>query len=171
MVNATIFEASRICFGEWTQPKLGRGIRKPPIDFYLAHFDLTGKTGEITLVGPPAPISSIIRPSHKSRGGQHREDPRLRPWREQRFVLHVNALRVARKPLDGQPEVGWECIRGEVRNAFRHLVGQARVGDRFSARTILTEIRGAIRNVNRALPDAELAGFVDALARRDCLLR
>ena len=48
-------------------------------DFYLAHFDLTGKTGNITTaVGPsglPILMDTFVRLT-KVRGRQHREDPR-----------------------------------------------------------------------------------------------
>ncbi len=56
-------------------------------DFYLAHFDLTGKTGNITTaVGPSGlPISDrYVRAYHQVPGSQYRKDPRLRPRRQQR---------------------------------------------------------------------------------------
>ena len=70
-------------------------------DFYLAHFDLTGKTGNITTaVGPVRPPYSDghVRASYQVPGGQHRKDPGLRPGRQQRVRTRLrHALRVARE--------------------------------------------------------------------------
>ena len=69
-------------------------------DFYLAHFDLTGKTGNITTAVGPSGLPILIghvRASHQVPGGQHREDPRLRAGRQQRVRTRLrHALRVAR---------------------------------------------------------------------------
>src|SRR5689334_21669953 len=47
--------------------------------------------------GPPDP-DGYFRPSHQISGGQHREDPRLRPGCEQRVRPRLrHALRVARE--------------------------------------------------------------------------
>ena len=107
IVDATIFEG--------LQDLLARMDASPSLrvvvfesanpEFYLAHFDLTGKTGNITTaVGrfrPPDP-DGYVRPSHQVPGGQHREDPRLRPGREQRVRPRLrHALRVAREHATG----------------------------------------------------------------------
>ena len=87
IVDATIFEG--------LQNLLARMHASPSLrvvvfesanpEFYLAHFDLTGKTGNITTncraFRPPDP-DRFFRPSHQVTGGQHREDPGLRSGRE-----------------------------------------------------------------------------------------
>ena len=52
-------------------------------DFYLAHFEVKDKTGNLTRPsGPPASHpAGYVRSSHQVSGCQHREDPRLRPRR------------------------------------------------------------------------------------------
>jgi enoyl-CoA hydratase/carnithine racemase len=56
----------------------------------------------------------------------------------------------------GQPEVGVGVHPGGGTERLPHLVGRGRAGDH----------RRTIRIINRALPSADLDGFVDALARR-----
>jgi hypothetical protein len=96
IVDATIFEglqdaspSLRVVVFESVNP-----------EFYLAHFDLTGKTGNITTaVGPsglPILVDTFVRLT-KSPVAQHREDTRLRPGREQRVRPRLrHALRVTR---------------------------------------------------------------------------
>jgi enoyl-CoA hydratase/carnithine racemase len=75
------------------------------------------------------------------RGRQHREDPRLRQGREQRIRPRLrHALRVARKHTALEIVLGANDFDGDTAERYGY--------------------------VNRALPDAELDSFVDALARR-----
>ena len=84
IVDATIFEG--------LQDLLARMDASPSLrvvvfesahpEFYLAHFDLTGKTGNITTaVGAfrPSDSDGYVRASHQVPGGQPGKDPRLRP--------------------------------------------------------------------------------------------
>jgi enoyl-CoA hydratase/carnithine racemase len=141
-------------------------------EFYLSHFDLTGKTGNITTaVGPSglpiltdtfvrltkSPVVSIAKIRGCVRGASSE------------FVLACDMRFASRENTRlGQPEVGVGVHPGGGgTERLPHLVGRGRAleiilgaGD-FDADT--AERYGY---VNRALPDAELDGFVDALARR-----
>ena len=141
-------------------------------EFYLSHFDLTGKTGNITTaVGPSglpiltdtfvrltkSPVVSIAKIRGCVRGASSE------------FVLACDMRFASRENTRlGQTEVGLGVHPGGGgTERLPHLVGRGRAleiilgaGD-FDADT--AERYGY---VNRALPDAELDGFVDALARR-----
>jgi enoyl-CoA hydratase/carnithine racemase len=141
-------------------------------EFYLSHFDLTGKTGNITTaVGPSglpiltdtfvrltkSPVVSIAKIRGCVRGASSE------------FVLACDMRFASRENTRlGQPEVGVGVHPGGGgTERLPHLVGRGRAleiilgaGD-FDADT--AERYGY---VNRALSDAELDGFVDALARR-----
>jgi enoyl-CoA hydratase/carnithine racemase len=141
-------------------------------EFYLSHFDLTGKTGNITTaVGPSglpiltdtfvrltkSPVVSIAKIRGCVRGASSE------------FVLACDMRFASRESTRlGQPEVGVGVHPGGGgTERLPHLVGRGRAleiilgaGD-FDADT--AERYGY---VNRALPEAELDGFVDALARR-----
>jgi enoyl-CoA hydratase/carnithine racemase len=141
-------------------------------DFYLAHFDLTGKTGNImTAVGPSglpilmdtfvrltkSPVVSIAKIRGCVRGASSE------------FVLACDMRFASREStLLGQPEVGVGLFPGGGgAERLPLLVGRGRAleivlsGNDFDGDT--AERYGY---VNRALPDAELDGFVEALARR-----
>src|ERR1700726_1323084 len=141
-------------------------------DFFLAHFDLTGNLGNVmTAVGlsglpilldtfvrlTTAPVVSIARIRGCVRGASSE------------FVLACDMRFASRENTHlGQPEVGVGVHPGGGgTERLPHLVGRGRAleiilgaGD-FDADT--AERYGY---VNRALPDAELDVFVDALARR-----
>src|ERR1700758_718258 len=141
-------------------------------EFYLAHFDLTGKTGNITTaVGPSAlPIltdtfvrltKSAVVSIAKIRGCVRGVSSEFVLACDMRFGSRENT-RI------GQPEVGVGVHPGGGgAERFPHLVGRGRAleiilsGNDFDGDT--AERYGY---VNRALADAELDGFVDALARR-----
>src|SRR5947209_6054138 len=141
-------------------------------EFYLAHFDLTGKTGNITTaVGPSglpilmdtfvrltkSPVVSIARIRGCVRGVSSE------------FVLACDMRFASREnTLLGQPEVGVGVHPGGGgAERLPRLVGRGRAleiilgANDFDGDT--AERHGYI---NRSLPDAELDGFVDALARR-----
>src|SRR5258705_11128797 len=141
-------------------------------DFYLAHFDLTGKTGNITTaVGPsglPILMDTFVRLTKSSVvsiakirgcvGGASTE-----------FVLACDMRFASRENTRlGQPEVGVGLHPGGgATERLPLLVGRGRAleivlgSNDFDGHT--AERYGY---VNRSLPDAELDGFVDALARR-----
>src|SRR5712672_3571879 len=141
-------------------------------DFYLAHFDLTGKLGNVMSgVGPTSlpvlldtfvrltksPVVSIAKIRGCARGASSE------------FVLACDMRFGSRENMRlGQPEVAVGLHPGGGgTERLPHLVGRGRAleivlsGNDFDGDT--AERYGY---VNRALPDAALDGFVDALARR-----
>src|SRR3984885_6637709 len=141
-------------------------------DFYLAHFDLTGKTGNIpTAVGPSglpiltdtfvrltkSPVVSIAKIRGCVRGGSSE------------FVLACDMRFASRENTRlGQPEVGVGVHPGGGgTERLPHLVGRGRALEIIlGANDFDGDTAERYGYVNRALPDAELDGFVDALARR-----
>jgi len=140
--------------------------------FYLSHFDLTGKIGNImTSVGPSglpvlmdtfarltqSPVVSIAKIRGCARGVSSE------------FVLACDMRFASRENTQlGQPEVAVGLHPGGGgTERLPPLVGRGRAleiilsGNDFDGET--AERYGY---VNRALPDAELDGFVNALARR-----
>ena len=128
-------------------------------EFYLAHFDLTGKTGEhhhnCRAFRPPDP-DGYFRPSHQVPGGQHREDPRLRPGREQRIRPCLrHALRVAREDATGSTR----SRGGSASRRWRHGTPPTVVGRGRALEIVLgaNDFDGDTAErygyVNRALPD------------------
>jgi enoyl-CoA hydratase/carnithine racemase len=174
MVDAAIFEG--------LQSLLARMEASPSLrvvvfesanpEFYLAHFDLTGRTGNITTaVGPSglpilmdtfvrltkSPVASIAKIRGCVRGVSSE------------FVLACDMRFASRENTRlGQPEVGVGVHPGGGgTERLPLLVGRGRAleivlgGNDFDGDT--AERYGY---VNRALPDAELDAFVDGLARR-----
>ena len=141
-------------------------------DFYLAHFDLTGKTGNITtavgLSGLPvlmdtfvrltkSPVVSIAKIRGCVRGGSSE------------FVLACDMRFASRENTRlGQPEVGVGVHPGGGgTERLPHLVGRGRALEIIlNANDFDGNTAQRYGYVNRALPDSELDGFVDALARR-----
>ena len=142
------------------------------LDFYLAHFDLTGKLGNVMSgVGPSglpilmdtfvritkSPVVSIAKIRGCARGASSE------------FVLACDMRFASRENTRlGQPEVAVGLHPGGGgAERLPHLVGRGRAieivlgGNDFDGDT--AERYGYI---NRALADVELDGFVDALARR-----
>src|SRR6267154_349144 len=141
-------------------------------DFYLAHFDLTGKTGNITTaVGPSglpiltdtfvrltkSPVVSIAKIRGCVRGGCSE------------FVLACDMRFASRENTRlGQPEVGVGVHPGGGgTERLPHLVGRGRALEIvLGSNDFGGDTAERYGYVNRALPDAELDGFVDVLARR-----
>src|SRR5437660_7110747 len=141
-------------------------------EFYLAHFDLTGKTWNITTaVGPSglpilmdtfvrltkSPVVSIAKIRGCVRGGSSE------------FVLACDMRFASREnTLLGQPEVGVGVHPGGGgTERLPPLVGRGRALEIIlGANDFDGEAAERYGYVNRALPDAELDGFVDVLARR-----
>src|SRR2546428_4064111 len=174
IVDATIFEG--------LQDLLARMGASPSLrvvvfesanpEFYLAHFDLTGKTGNITTaVGPSglpilmdtfvrltkSPVVSIAKIRGCVRGVSSE------------FVLACDMRFASReKTLLGQPEVGVGVNPGGgATERLPLLVGRGRALEIvLGANDFDGETAERYGYVNRALPDAELDGFVDVLARR-----
>src|SRR6202051_1645981 len=141
-------------------------------EFYLCHFDLTGKTGNITTaVGPSglpilmdtfvrltkSPVVSIAKIRGCVRGASSE------------FVLACDMRFASRENTRlGQPEVGVGVNPGGGgTERLPLLVGRGRTLEIvLGANDFDGDTAERYGYVNRALADAELDGFVDALARR-----
>src|SRR4029079_8128725 len=174
IVDATIFEG--------LQDLLARMDASPDLrvvvfesanpEFYLAHFDLTGKIGNImTAVGASglpiltdtfvrltkSPVVSIAKIRGCVRGVSSE------------FVLACDMRFASRENTRlGQPEVGVGVNPGGGgTERLPLLVGRGRALEIIlGANDYDGDTAERYGYVNRALPDAELDGFVDALARR-----
>jgi enoyl-CoA hydratase/carnithine racemase len=174
IVDATIFEG--------LQDLLARMDSSPSLrvvvfesanpGFYLAHFDLTGKTGNITTaVGPsglPILIDTFVRLT-KSRVVSIAKIRGCVRGVSSEFVLACDMRFASReKTLLGQPEVGVGVHPGGGgTERLPHLVGRGRVLEIvLGANDFDGDTAERYGYINRALPDGELDGFVDVLARR-----
>src|SRR5712692_162805 len=141
-------------------------------DFYLAHFDLTGKIGNImTAVGPsglPILIDTFVRLTKspvvsiaKIRGCVRGVSSEFVLACDMRFASRENTLL-------GQPEVGVGVHPGGGgTERLPQLVGRGRALEIvLGANDFDGDTAERYGYVNRALPDAELDDFVDVLARR-----
>jgi enoyl-CoA hydratase/carnithine racemase len=141
-------------------------------DFYLAHFDLTGKIGNITTAvgasGLPILMDTFVRLTKSPIVSLAKIRGCVRGVSSE-FVLACDMRFASRENTRlGHPEVGVGVHPGGGgTERLPHLVGRGRAleivlsGNDFDGDT--AERYGY---VNRALPDAELDGFVEALARR-----
>ena len=141
-------------------------------EFYLAHFDLTGKTGNITTaVGPsglPILIDTFVRLTKSTVVSIAKIRGCVRGVSSE-FVLACDMRFASRENTRlGQPEVGVGLHPGgRGTERLPRLVGRGRAleivlgADDFDGDTA-----AQYGYVNRALPDSELDGFVDVLARR-----
>ncbi|HEY2476177.1 MAG TPA: enoyl-CoA hydratase/isomerase family protein [Candidatus Cybelea sp.] len=141
-------------------------------DFYLAHFDLTGNLGDVlTSVGPSglpvlldtfvrltkSPVVSIAKIRGCARGASSE------------FVLACDMRFGSRENMRlGQPEVAVGVhLGGGGAERLPPLVGRGRALEIVLGGTDFDgELAERYGYINRALPDAELDGFVDGLARR-----
>ena len=141
-------------------------------DFYLSHFDLTGRLGNImTAIGPTglpilmdtfvrltrAPVVSLARIRGCVRGVSSE------------FVLACDMRFASRENTKlGHPELGVGLHPGGGgTERLPHLVGRGRALEIvLSANDFDGDTAERYGYVNRSLPDSELDGFVDALARR-----
>src|SRR5258706_9125300 len=141
-------------------------------EFYLAHFDLTGKTGNITTaVGPsglPILMDTFVRLTTSSVVSIAKIRGCVRGACID-FVLACDMRFASREnTLLGQPEVGVGVHPGGGgTERLPHLVGRGRALEIIlGANDFDGDTAERYGYVNRSLPDAELDGFVDALARR-----
>src|SRR3989442_3413459 len=174
IVDATIFEGLQVLLARMDASPSLRVVlfESANREFYLANFDLTGKTGNITTaVGPSglpilmdtfvrltkSPVVSIAKIRGCVRGVSSE------------FVLACDMRFASReKTLLGQPEVGVGVNPGGgATERLPLLVGRGRALEIvLGANDFDGETAERYGYVNRALPDAELDGFVDVLARR-----
>jgi enoyl-CoA hydratase/carnithine racemase len=141
-------------------------------EFFLAHFDLTGKTGNITTaVGPsglPILIDTFVRISRSPVASIAKIRGCVRGVSSE-FVLACDMRFASREnTLLGQPEVGVGVHPGGGgTERLPPLVGRGRALEIvLGANDFDGDTAAQYGYVNRALPDQELDGFVDALARR-----
>src|SRR2546427_4894842 len=174
IVDATIFEG--------LQEVLARMDASPNVrvvvfesanpEFYLARFDLTGKTGNImTAVGPsglPILMDTFVRLTKspvvriaKIRGCVRGASSEFVLACDMRFASRENTRL-------GHPEVGVGVHPGGGgTERLPHLVGRGRALEIvLGANDFDGDTAERYGYVSRALPDAELDGFVEALARR-----
>jgi enoyl-CoA hydratase/carnithine racemase len=141
-------------------------------DFYLAHFDLTGKTGNITTaVGPsglPILMDTFVRLTRSAVVSIAKIRGCVRGASSE-FVLACDMRFASRENTRlGQPEVGVGVNPGGGgTERLPLLVGRGRALEIvLGANDFDGDTAERYGYVNRALPDAELDGFVEALARR-----
>src|ERR1700747_165941 len=141
-------------------------------DFYLAHFDLTGKLGNImTAIGPsglPILMDTFVRLT-KSAVVSIAKIRGCARGVSSEFVLACDILFSSRENTRlGQPEVGVGVHPGGGgTERLPHLVGRGAVLQIIlGAKDFDGDTAERYGYVNRAFPDAELDGFVDALATR-----
>ena len=141
-------------------------------DFYLSHFDLTGKLGNVmTGLGPsglPILIDTFVRLTKVPVVSLARIRGCVRGVSSE-FVLACDMRFASRENTRlGQPEVGVGLHPGGGgTERLPHLVGRGRALEIIlSANDFDGDTAERYGYVNRALPNAELDGFVDALARR-----
>src|SRR6266849_6086735 len=141
-------------------------------DFYLAHFDLTGKTGNITTAvgasGLPILMDTFVRLTKSPVVSLAKIRGCVRGVSSE-FVLACDMRFASRENTKlGHPELGVGLHPGGGgTERLPHLVGRGRALEIvLSANDFDGETAERYGYVNRSLPDAELDGFVDALARR-----
>ena len=174
IVDATIFEGLQGLLARMdSSPNLRVVVfESANPEFYLAHFDLTGKTGNITTaVGPsglPILMDTFVRLTKspvvsiaKIRGCVRGVSSEFVLACDMRFASRENTLL-------GQPEVGVGVNPGGGgTERLPLLVGRGRALEIvLGANDFDGDTAERYGYINRALPDAELDGFVDTLARR-----
>src|ERR1700681_1853642 len=174
MVDATIFEGLQDLLARMdVSPSLRVVVfESANPDFYLAHFDLTGKTGNITTAvgrsGLPILVDTFVRLTKspvvsiaKIRGCVRGVSSEFVLACDMRFASRENTRL-------GQPEVGVGVHPGGGgTERLPHLVGRGRALEIvLGANDFDGDTAERYGYVNRALPDVELDGFVEALARR-----
>jgi enoyl-CoA hydratase/carnithine racemase len=174
IVDATIFEGLQDLLARMDANSNLRVIvfESANPHYYLSHFDLTGKTGNITTaVGPSglpilldtfvhltkSPVVSIAKIRGCVRGVSSE------------FILACDMRFASRENTQlGQPEVGVGVNPGGgATERLPLLVGRGRALEIIlGANDYDGDTAERYGYINRALPDEELDGFVDALARR-----
>src|SRR6266511_1291795 len=141
-------------------------------EFYLAHFDLTGKTGNITTaVGPsglPILLDTFVRLTKSPVVSIAKIRGRVRGVGSE-FVLACDMRFASREnAVLAQVEVGAGVHPGGGgTERLPLLLGRGRALEIvLGANDFDGETAERYGYVNRALPDTELDGFVDVLARR-----
>src|SRR6266576_1580072 len=174
VMDGTMFQSLQDLLARMDASQTLRGVvfESAILDFYLAHFDLTGKLGNVmTGVGPaglPILMDTFVRVTKSSVVSIAKIRGCVRGVSSE-FVLACDMRFASREnTLLGQPEVGVGLHPGGGgAERLPHLVGRGRALEIIlGANDFDGDTAERYGYVNRALPDAELDGFVDALARR-----
>ena len=174
MVDAAIFDGLQDLLARMDGSQSPRVVvfESANPDFYLAHFDLTGKTGNITTaVGPsglPILMDTFVRLTKSPVVSVAKIRGCVRGVSSE-FVLACDMRFASRENTRlGQPEVGVGVHPGGGgTERLPHLVGRGRALEIvLGANDFDGDTAERYGYVNRTLPDVELDGFVDALARR-----
>jgi enoyl-CoA hydratase/carnithine racemase len=141
-------------------------------EFYLSHFDLTGKTGNITTAvgrsGLPILADTFVRLTRSPVASIAKIRGCVRGVSSE-FVLACDMRFASRENTRlGQPEVGVGLHPGGGgTERLPHVVGRGRALEIIlGANDFDGDTAERYGYINRALPETELDGFVDALARR-----
>src|ERR1700740_3427839 len=141
-------------------------------DFYLAHFDLTGKLGNIMTAIGASGLPILMDTFVRLKKSPVVSIPKIRACARgvsSEFVLACDMRFASRENTRlGHPELGVGLHPGGGgTERLPHLVGRGRALEIvLSANDFDGDTAERYGYVNRSLPDAELDGFVDALARR-----
>src|ERR1700682_4942438 len=174
IVDATIFEGLQDLLVRMdTSPSLRVVVfESANPDFYLAHFDLTGKTGNVTTAvaasGLPILMDTFVRLTKSPVVSLAKIRGCVRGVSSE-FVLACDMRFASRENTKlGHPELGVGLHPGGGgTERLPHLVGRGRALEIvLSANDFDGDTAERYGYVNRSLPDSELDDFVDALARR-----
>src|SRR5882757_6299383 len=174
VLDGTVFQALQDLLGQIEASSALRAVvfESANADFFLSHFDLTGKLGNVmTAVGPtglPILFDTFVRIS-KSPVAMIAKIRGCVRGACSEFVLACDMRFASRENTRlGQPEVGVGLHPGGGgTERLPHLVGRGRALEIIlGASDFDGDIAERYGYVNRALPDAELDAFVDTLARR-----
>jgi enoyl-CoA hydratase/carnithine racemase len=174
VLDATVYESLQNLLGRMdADPQLRVVVFESAIpDFYLSHFDLTGKIGNVTTAvgasGLPILIDTFVRLTKSPVVSIAKIRGCVRGACSE-FVLACDMRFASReKTRLGQPEVvvGLHPGGGGTER-LPHLVGRGRALEIIlGANDFDGDTAERYGYINRALPDAELDEFVDALSRR-----
>jgi len=174
IVDASIFEALQDLLARMdASPSLRVAVfESANPDFYLSHFDLTGKIGNVMTAlgasGLPILMDTFVRLTKSTVVSIAQIRGCVRGVSSE-FVLACDMRFASRENTRlGQPEVGVGVHPGGGgAERLPHLVGRGRALEIvLGANDFDGDTAERYGYVNRALPDAELDAFVDALARR-----
>ena len=174
IVDATLYQALQDLLARMDASSILRVVvfESANPEFFLAHFDLTGNTGNITtavgLSGLPILTDTFVRITRSPVASIAKIRGCVRGVSSE-FVLACDMRFASREnTLLGQPEVGVGLHPGGGgTERLPPLVGRGRALEIvLGANDFDGDTAAQYGYVNRALPDEELDGFVDALARR-----